>query len=102
MEALRRELADLRDELRRRLAPGAETLSSEDAGVLLGRVLRAVEDLGPQAEGTRGQAWGVLIGRAGRDLEVATGTTDPNLLRTALSHAEELLSLAIADMNTPQ
>lgn len=88
--------ADLRDALAREGAPAKESAIRQ----LHGRLLRALADFGEQREGTRGHAWAILVSKAARYLERAATLEDSAKISAELREAEQLLHLAIADMNS--
>lgn len=58
-----------------------------------------LNEFGPQLEGSRGQAWAILVERAVRYIERAqTPTDDADTSLSSLREAAQLLDLAIGDM----
>jgi hypothetical protein len=99
MDAFATALREVRAKLRTALAPGASAPTRASVNELHGVLLRALVDFGDHPDGTKGQAWAILAGKAARHLEHAATIDDADAVRADLTEAETLLRMAIGDMS---
>lgn len=97
-EAFRDAIKPIRDALRAKLAESAADLKQVAHSAHM-PLIEALVAFGDQRQGTRGQTWALLVERATRKLEYVQTLEDPSEVRTIVADAEQLLAMALGDMN---